>query len=162
MISKSIEVEARLMVENFYGESADEIGRHTFPSGHLTEWKNAHSLPTRRICSFLANSGELFLPNDSNVNFMRFLCLTVGGYASAKEFCDIVKLSSPALRKAIVKPYSYMKFASVEWFEPRLNDGEFDGFFENLTSGKIEKINVRRDGNAEIVNVGEGIAFHLT
>ncbi|WP_124596580.1 hypothetical protein [Burkholderia stagnalis] len=162
MANKNIETEARQMVENFYGESADEIGRHTFPSGRLTEWKNSHSLPTRRICSFLANSGELFVPNESDVNFVRLLRLTVGGYASAKEFCDIVKLSSPALRKAIVKPYPYMKFASVEWFEPRLNDGEFEGFFENLTSGKIEKITVRGDGSAEIVNVGEGIAFHLT
>lgn len=150
----------KFRVEQYYGEPAAEVSCSEYPIGRLVVWKNLVSLPTRKICTFLSNDGELVVPNESEEVFIRLLTRLVVYSADAEGICELVSLISPALRQAVVSVLPYMQFRT-SWHSPELRHGEFEGFFENLTAGQIERLSVSSSGQVLIENVGKGMTFWL-
>ncbi len=161
MANKPDVKEEKVLVEKYFGEKAQEFSSRQYLCGRLTVWKNSESLPARKACTFSMNEGKLIIPNEGDRQFRMVLSALLSEMSSADDICKLVNLISPSIRKAVIAILPYMKFELASWHSPELNNGEFEGFFENLTTGKIEKLSIATGGEVLLEDVGDGMTFIL-
>jgi len=147
-------------IQGFLGEEAEEISGREFAGGVLTVWRNAHSLPSRRVCTFTSTEGTVSVPNESDESFAALLCNAVALNTDLRQLCDAIPLISPVLRKVIGEVLPYMKDWAAVWHPPRLQQGRFECYVENLASSRVERLIVGPKIR-KIEDVAAGMRFSL-
>lgn len=150
----------RQSVEDFLGEEALKISHQNFADGVLAVWRNVHSFPTRRICTFIERNGSVSIPNESDDEFYCLLERAVMEGVDLQLLCEIISLASPVSRKPIFKLQPYLQYLADTWHAPKLQQGLFECFVENLASGRVERLSIDASGH-QTVDVGEGIQFSI-
>ncbi|MFV8510909.1 hypothetical protein ACNRBS_04350 [Ralstonia pseudosolanacearum] len=153
----SIEKQA---VENFLGEEAQEVSHQSVAGGVLKVWRNIHSLPARRACTFTSQDGSVNVPNSGDDVFFDLLAQAMAAGADQVQLCEIIPLASPVPRKLVLKLQPYLQYLADSWHAPELQRGRFECFVENLASGRVERLAIDASSH-ETVDVGEGIRFSL-
>lgn len=152
---------ARSMIEEYLCEPAILISLQDVLEGTLAFWKNAQSIPTRKAVSFVSRTGEIFIPNLGTDYFCQTIFNLKPNLSDIDELCRLVTLMSPGVRIAIRELSPYMKNIASIWHAPRFRDGYFEAFFENSTTGKIERLVIDSEFEMKIEVVGEGLKFSL-
>lgn len=154
---RSIEKQA---VESVLCEEAQYVSHQNFAGGVLTVWRNVHSFPTRRACTFTSQDGSVTVPNSSDGKFYALLAEAMTAGADERQLCEALPLISPVPRRVVAKLQPYLEFLSASWHAPRLDRGRFECYVENLASGRIERLTIDKS-NHETADVGEGIRLSL-
>jgi hypothetical protein len=152
---KSIEKQA---VEGFLGEEAREDSHQSFAGGILTVWRNVHSLPARRVCTFTSQDGSVSLPNSSDEEFYGLLTHAMAAGADRRQLCEVLPLVSPVPRKLVFKLHPYLQYLADTWHAPELQQGRFECYVENLASGRVERLAINASSH-ETADVGEGMRY---
>ncbi|WP_137940402.1 hypothetical protein [Chitinivorax sp. B] len=153
--------EEKTAVEAYLQESATFISQDQYVAGRLVFWKNAESLPSIRACSFRASDGRLYVPNSDDATFRQVLCEIGSEIKDANQWCSLIEKMSPHFRRAIKGFYPYMKAIEHFWHVPSLQDGVFEAFFDNSTTGRLEKIVMRDGSTLSIEDAGAGVKMSL-
>jgi hypothetical protein len=149
------------LIEKYFSESAILISETRCFNGRLAIWKNEISLPTRKACSFLSFSGEVFIPNCNDESFFSIFLEIKPNISDVEKMCNLISLMSPGLRKPIRQLQPYMQDIATIWHSPQFENGVFEAFFDNSTSGMIERITVDTEFKATVEIVGAGMRFDL-
>lgn len=146
-------------IESFFQEKADAYRVIDSETGVLTYWRGAQSIPSMKAVSFaIKSSGEELVPNRSEDEFLRFFSTFKPSLNDIENVCELIHWASPFLRRAITSMAPYLRVIESQWHLPSINkDDQFEGFFNNLTKGVVEKIVIAQDFKVTITEVCEGI-----
>lgn len=147
-------------IESFLREEAQEVSHQGFADGVLTVWRNVHSLPARRACTFTSQEGSVSVPNGGDDAFFGLLTRAIAGGVELRQLCEALPLASPAPRRLVLKLQPYLSYLADVWHAPELTQGRFECYVENLASGRVERLAIDASGH-ETVDVGEGLRFSL-
>lgn len=147
-------------VENFLGEEAQEVSRQSIADGLLTVWRNVRSLPSRRACTYTLREGGVCVPNSGDDQFYALLTRAIAGGVDLASLCEVIPLASPVPRRLVATLLPYLSYLADSWHAPKLEQGQFVCFVENLASGRVERLAIDASSH-EVVDVGEGLRFGL-
>jgi hypothetical protein len=158
--ARDMSISERQIIQDFLGEEAEKISREAFAGGVLTVWRNAHSLPSRRVCTFASSGRDVSVPNEGDESFVALLSQGVAMSASLPQLCNVIPLISPVPRKVVEEVLPYMKAWAAVWHPPQLREGRLECYMENLASGRVERLAVG-PGTHQIEDVAAGLRFTL-
>jgi len=147
-------------IETFLNEEAQELSQKAFAGGTLTLWRNAHSFPARRVCTFTTHDGVVNVPNNSDDDFYSFLTRAVEMGADKGQLCEVIPFASPVPRRVVVNLQPHLQYLIGVWHTPELNRGNFKCYLENLASGRVELLTINSN-KYKIIDAGEGLRFDL-
>lgn len=148
------------VVESFVGEAIQLVSKIDLSTVAVSVWRNALSLPSVHVCSFVASDGAVVIPNRDETTFRSSLLVVVGSNAGVDRVCDLVKLMSPALRHVVRELRPDLEPLLSNWQPPELTNSTFRAFVENLTTGRVERFRVA-EGICTIDDVAAGIRLDL-
>ncbi|QDQ25734.1 hypothetical protein FNU76_04865 [Chitinimonas arctica] len=160
-MENDVSLEERAAVEAYFGEPAIFLSKSEFMAGRLVFWKNAESFPTIRACSFRRRNGDVLVPNEGE-DFFRGTLFEIGAeIKDADHWCKLIERTSPGVRQSIKKLLPYMKDIQSSWHLPIETGEGFDAFFDNYSTGRLERIGMKRGAALRIEDVGAGMELHL-
>lgn len=150
----------QVVIQDYFKESALLATQVCYKAGRLSCWKSTESLHSMRACTFSTLDGTVFVPNSNEKLFEKVISAVGPEILSAEDLCSLIENVSPDLRIAIFSLKSYMANVRDIWHVPVRNGTYFEAFFDNKTSGQIEKITLDGD-NVVVQAVGEGIQLGI-
>jgi hypothetical protein len=151
----------RARIEDYFSEPAVIVSESRYAGGRLTIWKNALSLPSRKACTIVNSRGEVIIPNSDEKTFTKAFADLKPDLADVENISGLIRSMSPSLRKSILRLQPYMEKIASIWHVPRFEGDCFQGFFDNSTSGTIERIVIQKDFRVTVEYVGSGVRFDL-